>query len=123
MRISDWSSDVCSSDLQIPIMRRQPHAHPIAPVQPPAERQPHQLPLQRLHSHASLISISGTDGASPAAKVVRLTSSRSSATRTGTSNRNPAVSPVPSAHASSNEITPFPSSAHPLPPPTSPPTN
>src|SRR3546814_659479 len=70
---------------QIPIMRRQPHAHPIAPVQPPAERQPHQLPLQRLHSHASLISISGTDGASPAAKVVRLTSSRSSAKRPGTS--------------------------------------
>src|SRR3546814_643014 len=99
---------------QIPIMRRQPHAHPIAPVQPPAERQPHQLPLQRLHSHASLISISGTDGASPAAKVVRLTSSRSSAKRTGTSNRNPAVSTVPSAEASSKAITPLPRCDHPL---------
>src|SRR3546814_15479180 len=109
LRISDWSSDVCSSDLihavhvkpshnahrrwkharrsaidqpvhhQIPIMRRQPHAHPIAPVQPPAERQPQQPPLQRLHSTASLISISGTDCPSPAANVVRINTSRSSA--------------------------------------------
>src|SRR3546814_5449571 len=51
MRISDWSSDVCSSDL--------------------------------------------TEGASPAAKVARLMSSRSSAKRTGTSKRKPAVSTAP----------------------------
>src|SRR3546814_2523076 len=95
-------------------MRRQPHAHPIAPVQPPAERHPHQLPRQRPHSHASLMSISGTDGASPATKVVRLTSSRSSAKRTGTPNRNPAVRTVPSADASSTAITPLPRCDHPL---------
>ena len=47
----------------------------------------------------SRTSISGTDGASPARKVARLISIRSSAKRTGVSNRKPAVIAAPAAGA------------------------
>src|SRR3546814_16971254 len=96
------------ADLQIAIVARQPDRHPVPPLDPPAKGQRRQRLPQRLQAAHSLISTNGTEGASPAAKVARLMSSRSSAQRTGTSTRKPAVSTAPSAGATSKAITPSP---------------
>src|SRR5690606_36069574 len=61
---------------------------------------------------ASRISTTGTLGASPAAKAAPETSSRSSAKRTGTSNRNPARTSASAAGGESKVITPPSSSDH-----------
>src|SRR3546814_18029052 len=53
MRISDWSSDVCSSDL-LHVIRLEDQTAPIAPVI--VERQNHALEAQRLgHSGGRLL--------------------------------------------------------------------
>src|SRR3546814_6840270 len=54
------------------LFRSQPHAHPIAPVQPPAKGQPHQFPLQRLHAHASLISMRSEEHTSELQSLMRI---------------------------------------------------
>src|SRR3546814_7465328 len=55
MRISDWSSDVCSSDLGIRLLQqRQPERRP--PALEPEDRTPHrrqgQQAVSRSHRHA-----------------------------------------------------------------------
>ena len=72
---------------------------PVPPFQPPAKDDGEQVALQEAAMLYSRISISGTDGASPARKVERLTVSRSSANRTGTSKRKPARTTAPTTGA------------------------
>src|SRR3546814_9937101 len=58
MRISDWSSDVCSSDLRPGRISKRPHGHPALPDLPaipePAAAPPVRFALPRLQrSHPS----------------------------------------------------------------------
>jgi DNA invertase Pin-like site-specific DNA recombinase len=88
---------------QVAVMRGKPDRDPIAPLDPPAQGDGGQRPFQPAHSR---ISTSGTDAATPARKVERLTRSWSSAKRTGTSNTNDAVTRTPAAGAVSSVTTP-----------------
>src|SRR3546814_14539629 len=89
-------------------MRREPDHHAVAPRQPPAPGERHDFrpqPVGRRHQcHVeppcgARTSTSGTLASSPARKVARLASSRSSAKSTGKSNRTPARTATPGPRA------------------------
>ena len=90
--------DAGPSIVEVAVVGREADRHAVPPLQPPAKGDRRRASRSRkLGIIASRISISGTDGASPAANVARLRLSRSSAKRTGTSNRNPARTSAPAA--------------------------
>ena len=76
----------------VAVVRGKAHRHSIAAFQPPAiGDRGDRAGKPAVHHAASGFRSSGTLGISPAPNVARLTSIRSSAKRTGTSKRNPAV--------------------------------
>src|SRR5690606_29309893 len=100
---------------QVAVVAGEAERHPVAPGDAPEGGEAFELFAEEHPAHtASRSSISGTDGASPAAKAAALMSSRSSAKRTGTSNRKPARTSAPTAGASAKTTRPPGSSVHPV---------
>src|SRR5690606_33349916 len=92
---------------QVAVVACQPERDSVAPTNAPKGRHALERLAQEHPAHAaSLISTSGTEGASPAANAAPITSSRSSAKRTGTSNRNPARTSASGGGASAKAIQP-----------------
>src|SRR6185312_4188845 len=87
---------------QVAVVAGEAERHPVGALNTPERRGRLELFAEKHPGHrTSRTSISGTEGASPAANAEPEMSRRSSANRTGTSNRKPARTCAPSAGAAS----------------------